>query len=580
MSLKTIPDARQTYFRLISYIGRYKAAFAFGVFGAILFALAQASFTFAARPFLDGSFVEHDPRMLKLVPLGVIAIFLVRGTGDFIQTYFMAKVGRNVVKQLRGEIFERFLYLPISYFDKNASGNLLSWITFNTEQVAQAATDSVTVLVREVLTIVAMLAYLFYLSPRLTLFALIVGPLIGWLISSINRYFRRYSQRIQNSMADVTRVAKDALEAPRVIRVYNAQSHLIGQFDQVNERNRRSNMKLAMTKGLSNPTVQMIMSIALALVLYVAIRDALSRNLTVGTFVSFISSLVAITQSLRNLVNVSGPLQQGVAAAQGIFALVDEPIEPSYGAFRIERARGDVRFAAVSFAYAAGRAVALQDIELHVKPGETLAIVGRSGSGKSSLVNLLPRFYDVTSGTVSIDGRDVRDYELANLREQISLVSQDIVLFNDTIRNNIAFGRTASLAEIEKAAEAAHVLEFVRDLPEGLETIVGDRGVLLSGGQRQRIAIARALLKNAPILILDEATSALDTESERVIQAALEELMQDRTTFVIAHRLSTVEKATRIIVMEAGRIIEMGSHAELLQKGGQYATLHGLQFAE
>ena len=419
-----------------------------------------------------------------------------------------------------------------------------------------------------------------YLNPKLTLFSLIVGPLIAILIRRINTLFRRYSRRIQNSMGDVTRVAKEAIEAPRVIRVFNAQEYEAGMFETVIEHNRRSHMKLMMTKGMSNPIVQTIAAIGLAGVLYLATVEAIEGRMTVGDFTSFIAALMLITAPLRRLVNVAGPLQQGIAAAQSIFEVLDAPKEDPGGTLRIDRARGEVEYRNVRFQYPSSAGPVLQGVTFHARAGETIAIVGRSGSGKSTLVGLLPRFYDATDGGVMVDGHDVREYALGDLRSQMSLVSQDVVLFNDTIRSNIAFGFPASDEQIVAAARAARVTEFADSLPLGLDTEVGDRGALLSGGQRQRIAIARALLRNTPILILDEATSALDTELERQIQAQLEALMHNRTTLVIAHRLSTVEKADRILVMEAGRVVETGTHAELLAMNGQYAILHRLQFNE
>ncbi|HYM29141.1 MAG TPA: ATP-binding cassette domain-containing protein, partial [Steroidobacteraceae bacterium] len=464
--------------------------------------------------------------------------------------------------------------------------------TYNSELVGQATTDSVSMLLRTALTIIGSVAYLLYLNVRLALIALMVGPLMGWLVSVINRLFRRYSRRIQDSMGDVTRVAKESFEAPRLIKLYNAEDHLGRQFDAVNTHNLRSNMKLILTRGVSNPVVQMLAALGGAFVLSIAIADAIHGRMSMGELLGFITALVGIAQPLRDLVGVAGPLQQGIAAGQSLFEVLDEPVDPPGGTFRTARARGAVRFEQVSFAYPAGtqaqdgalaprgRPAALSDISLEVAAGETLAIVGRSGSGKSTLVNLLPRFYDVGAGSVRIDGRDVRDYDLANLREQIAVVSQDVVLFNDSIRNNITFGRDVSDAAIERAAEAAHILEFVQRQPGGLDARVGDRGMLLSGGQRQRISIARALLKDAPILILDEATSALDTEAERHIQEALAQLLRNRTTFVIAHRLSTVEQADRIIVLDGGRLAEAGTHAQLLVQDGLYAQLHRLQFSD
>ena len=571
-------DARRTYRRLLTYLRPHRGAFALGILGGILFSATMVAFIWFAKVFGDSTFAQRDPRTIVLIPLALVVLFVLRGLGDFTETYCMGYVGRRIVTRLRAEVFQRVLLLPIGYFDRNSSAILLSRLTYNTEQIGQATTDSVAVILRESLTLLGAIAGLLYYNARLTLFALTIGPLVAWLVNIINRRFRRYSRRIQDSMGDVTRVAKETFEAPRLIKVYNAEKHVEGQFEAVNEHNRRSNMRLILTKGLANPIVQLVTAIGAAFVISIAISDSVHGLMTPGDLLAFLVALVQIAQPLRNLVGVAGPMQQGIAAAQSVFAMIDEPTEAQGRGHVAGRVRGEVSFEKVSFAYDSGKGAALRCVSLKVAAGENVAIVGRSGSGKSTLVNLLPRFYDVTSGEVLIDGVDVREYELHSLREQIAVVSQDVVLFNDTIRNNIAFGRDVPDAAIVTAAEAAHVMEFARDQPAGLDTMVGDRGVLLSGGQRQRIAIARALLKNAPILILDEATSALDTEAERHIQAALAQLVRNRTTFVIAHRLSTVEEADRIIVLDSGSIAESGTHAQLLATGGLYSQLHRLQF--
>jgi subfamily B ATP-binding cassette protein MsbA len=573
-------DPWPTYRRLLGYLRPHRAMFLLGVLGMVLSAATDTGLAAFVRLFVDGIFVEHDPRMVWLAPAVTIGLFLLRGIGDLLQTYCPAHVGRRIVKTLRAEIFDRYLHLPVAYFDQHASGTLLSRLTYNTEQVAQAATEPITVFVRDTLTIAGLVAYLFYTNWRLALFSLIVGPLIAVLIRRINQLFRRYSARIQDSMGDVTRVAKEAIEAPRVVRVFNAQEHQAEIFENVIERNRRSHMKLMRTRAISNPVVQSVASIGLAGVLYVATVDAMQGRMTQGEFTSFIAALMLITAPLRRLVNVAGPLQQGIAAAQNIFQILDGTPEPEGGGRAIARARGEIEYRDVHFRYPGAEDEVLRGVSFTLRHGETLAIVGRSGSGKSTLVGLLPRFYDVTAGRVLLDGHDVREYGLRDLRRQVSLVSQDVALFNDTIASNIAFGLPAAASQVAAAARAARVDEFAAQLPEGLDTVVGDRGSLLSGGQRQRIAIARALLRDSPILILDEATSALDTELERQIQQQLEQLMHGRTTLVIAHRLSTVERADRIVVMDGGRLVETGTHAELLARDGQYAVLYRLQFNE
>lgn len=572
-----------TYRRLLGYAMVYWRAFMLAIVGMILVALAQPGFAALMKPMLDGSFVEKDPQTIKWVPFVLIAVFLMRAFAGFLSEYYIALVGRNIIVALRAEMFQKLMQLPNPYYDRNSTGNTIAKFTYNVEQVTQAATGAVTILIRDSLMVISLIGWMFYLSPMLASVFLAIGPVIALLVGSVSKRFRKISQRIQQSMGKVTHVVEESIQAQRVVKIFGGQDYETARFHDINKKNLQQQLKLAATTSISTPVIQVFVAFALAGIVYMATSQGMQSTITVGTFMSFMAAMMMMFAPIKNLTSVNAVIQRGIAAAESIFELLDTEPETDNGHYESSRVRGEIQFKDVTFSYHGdGEKPVLKSINLHIQAGQTIALVGKSGSGKSTLVNLLPRLYDNYTGEVLLDGRDVRDFTLLSLRDQIAYVGQEIVLFNDTVAHNIAYGRLKDVTEeqIIAAARAAHAWEFIEQMQDGLQTIVGERGVMLSGGQRQRIAIARALLKDAPVLIMDEATSALDTESERYIQAALETLLKNRTTLVIAHRLSTIENADLILVMEEGRIVERGTHHDLLHLDGAYANFYRLQFSE
>jgi len=570
------------YRRLLSYAFVYWPLLAVATVAMLGMAATEAGFAALMKPLMDESFGEGDGHpLVAWIPAALIGLFLVRGLAEFGSVYLMRYVGRQVVKRLREQLFERLLQMPVQRFQDQSSGELISRVTYNVEQVATAATDGFSTLVRDSLTVLALLAWMFWLSPVLTLTILLVAPVLAVLVRIVTKSFRRISHRLQSNMGDVTHVTQEVIDGHRVVRIFGGEPYERERFEKINERNRRLHMRLLGIKAAYTPTIQFLVALVLAFVIWVATSDIGDDIVTAGTFVSFLTAMLLLLQPIRRLSMINATLQRGIAAGQNIFAVLDQEPEQDSGHVPLERAEGALAFENVSFRYQPEGPDVLQDIAFQVQPGENIALVGRSGSGKTTLVNLLPRFFHPTAGRILLDGHDLETIRLRDLRRQISYVGQNVTLFADTVAANIAYGRPgASEDEIREAARAAHALEFIEKLPQGMQTLVGEDGARLSGGQRQRLAIARALLRDAPILILDEATSALDNESERQVQEALDRLVRSRTTLVIAHRLSTVEHADRILVMDHGRIVESGRHADLIERGGVYTHLHRLQFRD
>ncbi|SER63925.1 ATP-binding cassette, subfamily B, MsbA [Vreelandella subterranea] len=568
------------YKRLLTYVKPHWRAFSLALLGFVIYAASSTALAEMMKRLIDG--IQNPDASFRLfLPLFVIIMFSSRGIGTFLSTYFMAYVGRYVIHTLRCDVFAHMLHLPGMFFDHHSSGHLVSRVTYHVEQVAGAATKALTILLREGLFVLGLLGYLFWTNWMLTLLFLGVTPIIAGVVSYASKRFRKLSKRIQHSMGDVTHVASEALSGHRVVRTHGAEMYEKQRFERVSEENRRQSMKEAMTRAISSPVILILVAISMAILVWLAMAPALMASMTPGEFVAFITAAALMIKPVRQLTEINSEIQKGIAAAAELFGLLDVAPESDSGSYRVERLTGRVKLENVSFRYAEDQPYVLQDINLEVAAGEMVAIVGRSGSGKSTLVSLLPRFYHVSEGRITIDDVPLDDYALRPLRQQMALVSQQVTLFNASIADNIAYGvNNPDPAAVKAAAEAAYADEFIDQLPQGYDTVVGENGVMLSGGQRQRLAIARAIFKDAPLLILDEATSALDTESERYIQKALEDVCQGRTTLVIAHRLSTIERADRIIVMDQGRIIEQGSHQTLLAAGGAYAALHQLQFQE
>jgi len=571
------------YRRLLSYTFEHKIVFFISILSMAAFAVTDTAFAALMKPLLDGSFIEKDPDTIKYFPIILVGLFLLRSIAGFISTYGIAWVGRNVVKKIRKEMFDKLLHTPTRIYDFSSSGELLSKVTYDTEQVAEAATKALTVLVRDGLTVIGLVGLMFYQSFILSVGLFVIGPVIAIFIKLMSVRFRDTSKHIQESMGYITNVVEELIAGHRVVKVFGGEVSEKNSFEVVNENNKKRHLKLALIQGVSIPMVQFVVAVFLAGVIYYVTSEAYSSEISVGTFMSFITAMILVFAPIKRLAEVNVVLQRGLAASESIFTLLDSEIEDNTKGEKdlIDKEFKYIKFIDIKFSYSGVNSFALENINFEVPQGTTCAIVGRSGSGKSTLMNLLPRFYDINEGKIEIDNKDISKATLTDLRAMMAYVGQDLTLFNDTVRNNIAYGllENKSENEIINASKTAHAYDFIMSFENNFNTLVGDNGVLLSGGQRQRIAIARAILKDSPILLLDEATSSLDSESEKLIQQALEDLRKNRTTIVIAHRLSTIEKADNIIVLDQGKIIEQGNHEMLIQKNGLYSNLHKIQFS-
>jgi ATP-binding cassette, subfamily B, bacterial MsbA len=578
----TIWDAQswRIYKRLLGYTRRYWLVGLISLFGMLADGGGQAIFTDLFKLITDDLFTKKDPYLIFWMPIWIIGLFLVRSIGTFVSSYGISYMGRHVVQAVQQDVFDAYLRLPAAFFGAEPSGQQISRITYTSEQVAAAATDSIKTVVTDGFTVIAMLAVMLYNSVYLTSALLVMVPAIALIAAMVSRRYRRISRRIQGSMGSVTGTVEESVGAHREVRVYGGQTHESNRFSEVTRRTRGLNLKIAATNATSSSTIQLVAACALAALVFLGTRPQILNDMSPGVFIAVLTAMGMMLPALRRLANVQANMQRGLSAAEDLFEIMDLAPEPDHGKLVLNRTRGELSMHGIRLVYPRSETEALRGVDLHCAPGTVTALVGRSGSGKSSLVSLLPRFYAPSEGKIMLDGQNYEAYTLASLRRQIGWVGQSVVLFDGSVADNIAYGELAgaSEAEIIAAAEAANAMEFIARMPQGIHTQIGQAGNTLSGGQRQRIAIARAILKNAPILVLDEATSALDTESERLIQQALQRLMKDRTTLVIAHRLSTIEGAQQIAVMDQGRIVERGTHAELLALGGHYAALHRMQF--